>query len=407
MTSNYLTYYLNLNNDLFQRLVEEEKIKQRIHPVYENLRLFKYRPGFDFFANDPDTRLVELCRGLVWDWMRERIVANPMPKFHNHFNYSTKELESLFIRHQYLVEEKYDGSCVLLWYYDHGWHWSTLGSFESPQAEEARNMFELLISPYFRHPSAGASINKINSLDSRNTYIFEIIYPENRIVLDYGNYSDMIHIATRQKDTGAEIRERPFAPAIKRQRVIRRPLSTLLRNVKSDEFHEGVVVKFLPDELRDPLKYPDVGVDASVGRIKFKTEWYFKHSRIKQVCSSKSLIRTMIEQEKGDGSQSEEVAAALRYLNMEPLVGYVDILCNLVQEKSSVIRAMLNTRRDQAAKINSLSVNTKIYSALFCALDGKDDKMREMVWKSFEGHENDIEGAYLREKRELETLTQT
>ena len=67
---------------------------------------------------------------------------------------------------------------------------ATRGSFTSPQAIKGK---EILDKKY-----------DISSLRKDNTYLFEIIYPENRIVVDYGNEEKLVALGTIHTETGDE-----------------------------------------------------------------------------------------------------------------------------------------------------------------------------------------------------------
>lgn len=371
--------YHGLTNELFSRLLSEGKITERIHPEYPNLRLYKYAAGYNFFEDDPDTHWVEMCRGLVWDWDRHKVVANPMPKFHNHFNYSEEELRAMFNEYDYEVHLKSDGSCVLLWHYDGDWHWSTLGSFESEQAKMANKLF-------CKNPFA-ARMRIQNQLLIDHTYIFEAIYPENRIVLDYGDASALIYLTCRHNVTGSEILRNSLKCNINIGPPFRldKDLPSLLLSVKNEVELEGAVVKF----------YSTGPTRNLVTRVKFKTDWYFKHSRLKQYYQSNSekLINYLLQHEKGEIEIPDQ---ALHYLGLPNFKRWVYDLMPLIDIKVAGMDGM--TRKDQAEKIKAMDVHPKIKSALFCYLDGKHKKAEELVWKSFVGMENDFEAAYARNR---------
>jgi RNA ligase len=67
---------------------------------------------------------------------------------------------------------------------------ATRGSFDSKQAREATKM----LSDY-----------DTSSLNPEYTYLFEIIYPENRIVVDYGGRRELVMIAAIHTKTGDEM----------------------------------------------------------------------------------------------------------------------------------------------------------------------------------------------------------
>lgn len=114
------------------------------------------------------------CRGLIVD-ENGNIVARPFPKF---FNYGEKMPEQRL----QIVEatEKMDGSLGILYWVDNIPYIATRGSFTSDQAIWASNW----IQPYAQ------LLEKYRP----NTLLFEIIYPENRVVVDYGEMQELVLI---------------------------------------------------------------------------------------------------------------------------------------------------------------------------------------------------------------------
>jgi RNA ligase len=70
------------------------------------------------------------------------------------------------------------------------WILATRGSFTSPQAIKGKEILN-------KHD--------ISSIRKDNTYLFEIIYPENRIVVDYGNEEKLVVLGAIHTETGDEI----------------------------------------------------------------------------------------------------------------------------------------------------------------------------------------------------------
>jgi hypothetical protein len=78
-----------------------------------------------------------------------------------------------------------DGSLGILFYYRGEWVVTTRGSFTSDQAIRAK---KILDEKY-----------NLDLFNWKHTYLFEIIYPENRIVVRY-DYEDLIFISAFIKD---------------------------------------------------------------------------------------------------------------------------------------------------------------------------------------------------------------
>lgn len=112
------------------------------------------------------------CRGLVTN-SKGQIIARPFRKFFN-----LEELDSL-PNGDFKVYEKMDGSLGVLFDYENEWILASRGSFTSEQAVKGTEMLK-------KH--------NLESLQTGYTYLFEIIYPENRIVVNYGSEEKLILI---------------------------------------------------------------------------------------------------------------------------------------------------------------------------------------------------------------------
>ncbi|QNN99222.1 RNA ligase [Streptomyces phage Faust] len=126
------------------------------------------------------------CRGLILD-NDMNIVARPWKKF---FNFGERPL--LFSTDTPVeVTDKKDGSLGIL--YRHpmtgDWKIATRGSFLSDQAIHATEVFQ----DKYTH---------IALPDEGLTCLFEIVYPQNRIVLDYGEMDDLILLGSVQNKYG-------------------------------------------------------------------------------------------------------------------------------------------------------------------------------------------------------------
>lgn len=159
-----------------------EKLKEHIQNGYVNetlhpslpLKILCYSKGCQYEAlwDEVTTR----CRGMIVDF-EYNIVANVTPKFFNHGS----ELERLGINPPnlpYTVYEKMDGSLIHMWFYDGKWNFSSKGSFIWENLEVAKSIFE--------------ERYHYGCLNTHYTYCFELISPENKIVVDYKGKRDLV-----------------------------------------------------------------------------------------------------------------------------------------------------------------------------------------------------------------------
>lgn len=126
------------------------------------------------------------CRGLITDG-EGNVLARPFKKFFN-----LDERKENLPDGPYQVFEKMDGSLGILYWIEDKPYIATRGSFTSEQAVEANKML------YERYQS------RFGQFDRSKTYLFEIIYPENRIVVNYNGIRDLILLAVVDTETGEE-----------------------------------------------------------------------------------------------------------------------------------------------------------------------------------------------------------
>lgn len=134
------------------------------------------------------------CRGLVYnaDW---RLVARGLPKFFNYEEHlGENPVAGPLPSGPFEVTEKYDGSLGIVFRYGGEIVVATRGSFHSDQAREG---YRILLDQY------GLDV-LVRLLDDEHTHLFEIIYPENRIVVDYGGIRALRWLTTIHTASGAE-----------------------------------------------------------------------------------------------------------------------------------------------------------------------------------------------------------
>jgi RNA ligase len=174
-----MKYDLNILN----KYIDEGLIIKQVHPtlplsIYNYSRECQYSGKWDYITLN--------CRGLVLD-DEGNVIAKPFPKF---FNYEELKPEDI-PNENFVVYEKMDGSLGILFNYEGEWILATRGSFQSEQAIKAK---QILDTKY-----------NVSSLRKTRTYLFEVIYPENRIVVDYGNDEKLVLLAVIDTESGEEI----------------------------------------------------------------------------------------------------------------------------------------------------------------------------------------------------------
>lgn len=126
-----------------------------------------------------------VARGLIVHWPTARVVARPFDKFFALNQAPETRLEALPAG-PVEVTAKMDGSLGVLWRGPDGYAVATRGSFTGAQAEWAT-----------RHLRGRYDLT---GLPADVTLLFEIIYPRNRVVVNYGATEDLVLIGARRLD---------------------------------------------------------------------------------------------------------------------------------------------------------------------------------------------------------------
>lgn len=174
-----------MNNllDNIRAEVAAARVTEQTHPSFPELSIFKYSDACNFEDGWNETN--RICRGLIMNTQSGEIVARSFPKFFNIGERAESSLENL-PNEPFEVFEKMDGSMGSIYKLPTGeWAVATPGSMDSPQAREATKM----LAAY-----------DLSHIPADCTPVVEIIYPENRIVVDYGNERKLVLLAVFNKD---------------------------------------------------------------------------------------------------------------------------------------------------------------------------------------------------------------
>jgi RNA ligase len=205
---------------------KEGLLHKQTHPTLD-LTIWNYSPKVQYERLWDDITIQ--CRGLVTD-SKGNIVARPFKKFFNYEEHKPEDLPN----ESFEVYEKMDGSLGILFYYEYElsdekryniwfnnnyetgmerffdpnklpdfdntyyeptpktkgeWILATRGSFTSPQAIKGKELLEKY---------------DLKRLHTDYTYLFEIIYKENRIVCEY-DYEDIVLLGMIETKSGNEV----------------------------------------------------------------------------------------------------------------------------------------------------------------------------------------------------------
>ena len=294
------------------------------------------------------------CRGLITD-LDGNIVARPFTKFFN-----LEQLTEL-PDEPFEVFEKMDGSLGIVYWVDGAPCIATRGSFESEQAQEANRML---------------ATHDTSKLNPRNTYLFEIIYPQNRIVVDYGPLRDLVLLAVIETESGHELPLSDVGTAagfaqVKRYEDVTdvqalRHLSNEndgnIEGVEGVEGVEGFVIRY-----------------ASGLRVKVKLAEYVRLHRLLTGLTEKMLFEEFIVTGADLGPLLERVPDEFNAWIQERVADFTARYQHIEREAKAVFE---NTHASDRKAYAQAFTQSRYAPILFKMLDGKP--YANLIWKMIE-----------------------
>ncbi|MFF2195481.1 RNA ligase [Streptomyces sp. NPDC058157] len=192
MSQDCLTLHDLLPAQALAEAVDAGHVTRKRHPelplsIYTYTRTAQYERVWN--------QVTVRCRGLVADDATGAVVALPLPKFFNVGEHASGQPYAPALPDEpFEVYDKVDGSLAVVFHYAGRWHVASKGSFVSTQATWAQRRLDACDT---------------TALVPGTTYLAEILYPQNRIVVDYGDRRDLVLLAAFEL-TGAEV---PLAEA--------------------------------------------------------------------------------------------------------------------------------------------------------------------------------------------------
>lgn len=329
---------LIMQHELLQQLIQDGYIYVQTHESGE-LSIYNYAPKTQYERCWNEWTL--LCRGLIMD-KHYNIVARPFQKFFNLEEHLQLGIPQRNMMESFEVYEKMDGSLGILYQHNNQYFIATRGSFNSEQALKATQML------YEKYAHA------IPHFLPNKTYLFEIIYPENRIVIDYGNVEELVLLAVIDTQTG---QDEPLPaigiPVVKRYNGMN-DLSFL--KTLQEENKEGFVVKF-----------------HSGFRVKIKFEEYVRLHRILTQVSSRNIWEYL-----STNQSFEQILDRVPdefYEWVKKVVHDITIEYQEIENYCKTHFNVLESRKETALYFQTL----KYQSVLFAMLDGKN--YAPFIWK--------------------------
>lgn len=242
-----------MNTTLLKEMISQNYVRVNKHPEHD-LYIYNYTQNAQFERVWNEITLS--CRGLILD-ANGNVVARPFPKFFN-----LGEMENQILPNTtFEVFDKMDGSLGILYWINDVPFMASRGSFASDQSDKANEMLH------------GKYKDSWSLLDKAKTYLFEIIYPENRIVLDYGTSEELVLLAVIDTQSGEEFPLEDIGfPIVQRFDGIKdiRTLSAL-----NQENKEGFVIKYA-DNFRVKVKFDEyLRLHRIVTQVSNKNIWEY------------------------------------------------------------------------------------------------------------------------------------
>lgn len=311
-----------------------------------DLLIFNYTQAAQFTASWNPFELVS--RGLILNARSGEIVARPFDKFFNWLEGGRKSSG-----HIVTVTEKVDGSLGILYRTPEGYRIATRGSFTGKQA---------LWATQFLHDHFD-----LIGLPPELTLLFAIVYPENRIVVNYHEREDLVLLAARNRFTGAYL---PFFPDVYSlgdrygftlPRVF--PFNNLTEIITSTDTlsveEEGYVVEF-----------------SDSSRFKFKGDRYLELQKLLTSLTFKHVLEAMQNQTISQilGTVPDEFLGEVR--------GWIDQIQTTFERTVAAVTAAFTQAPKDSRKAFALWVQTNqadLAPFLFTMLDQRD--IRPLIFK--------------------------
>lgn len=172
--------------DLLAGELEGGWVKRNPHPTLP-ISIYTYTRQCQYDQRWNEVTIA--CRGLVVDNDTLEVVGFCFPKFFNYEQQGKYDFAPpLPVGQAFEIFAKMDGSLGIIFNYKGQWIAASKGSFISDQAQFAQRWLDS---------------RDTSHLEPGFTYLTEIIYPENRIVVDYGSREDLVLLSVFDSD-GAE-----------------------------------------------------------------------------------------------------------------------------------------------------------------------------------------------------------
>lgn len=246
----------------------------------DNYALFKYQQG----ESDMSLPIVQVSRGIIIDLTNMSVACRRFDKF---FNY--QEPYAAHLIGKIRAEEKIDGSIIGLWY-DRDGHWrvSTNGMIDAYEVDLPVQVNGIKTYGQLFEKIFNMTEEELNQY-KEYTLIFELVSPQNRIVVEYPE-DKLYFLGLRNNKTGQEISSHQAPAELTNHFELPRiyPINSIGQAAEVaktlDKNQEGFVL-----------------VDELFNRVKVKGAEYLKlHILRSNTVSTKGLLELILAEEDDD-----------------------------------------------------------------------------------------------------------
>jgi RNA ligase len=333
-----------LDHALLDAMVAQGFVRVQRHPS-RPLSIYNYTEACQYGSVWNPVTLA--CRGLIVD-ATGGILSRPFSKF---FNHGAPDAPILNFDERVTVTDKADGSLGVLYPDGDGWAVATRGSFASDQALHATRLLRSRYADFV--PPAGLTV------------LVEIIYPSNRIVLDYEGLDDLVLLGAVEIATGRSYGPEavPLWPGPVIERLDYATLAEALAAPPRAN-REGLVVHVPSLDVRVKIKYEEyVRLHRIVTGLNARVVWEHIAGGLPVVALAETLpdeFHRWVD----DVARALEAEVAAGVDRVEAT--YAEIVATLPEgwgRKEFALRAVRHDER----------------GLLFLRLDGRD--VRSMLWQ--------------------------
>jgi len=367
-----------LDVNLLQEHQANGMISKSVHENYPELTIYSYSKLAQ--VRSVWDSVTEQCRGLMTISQNgeEYVFGRGFNKFHNLNTSDIPETNFFNLPNEKpIISSKLDGSLGLIYWYDDNIWVATKGSFNSDQAKWATQFLRDHLTKF-----------QINSFDHPNpdfTILVEIIYPENRIVVDYKGERNLYVLSVVDDATGKELPRREAEDA---GHSLNLPVVQLFDKTieqcmsENNNNEEGYILTFPSTSFKVKVKFEEYcRLHRIVTGLSARGIWqeivnnHFKWIKLYEGVQTTNNLKKMI----ADTSLDKALRDWIKFTMNDITKQYRDKMkyCN-----TSYAKVFANIDISDKKKVSEYIAHYDAFTkaAVFALIDGQS--IEEMVWES-------------------------